>query len=53
MKLDHEQVETVLRALIRSLNYGLHKDLQNDPIDGRDWYSQIAAEFIGMYETFE
>jgi len=52
MTLDPEQVESCLRALIKSLDYQLHQDLQIDAVDGRDWYPDIADEFIEMYENF-
>ena len=52
MKLDHEAVATVLRAIIRDLDYDFHKSMDIPEDGGPSWYPDMAAEFIEMYETF-
>lgn len=43
--MDDKQIEEALRAVISSLDYDLHKSIENDEETGEDHYPELVAQF--------
>ena len=52
MNLDAEKIQKALEAVIKELDYDLHRSIMNPDDGGADWYPELADEFIEMYNSF-